>query len=197
MLTGGEKFSFFPELPLTGSGRERRSHIYRMGPELWEAPARRGRHSIHSYCFQYIRIVFNRESIQGHGPTIAEPCIPYCGGGGGGVGGWGGGGPPPINQKLGLGVGTITSSIPLWPYGPFINNPKALYSNRPLYCPPTHVPFSAGTTSQIFPIPSPALTCTPRDLNLIGEFSGIGMRGLGFEGSQRFQRSWTSLGGGG
>ena len=27
-------------------------------------------------------IVFNRESIQGHGPTIAEPCIPYCGGGG-------------------------------------------------------------------------------------------------------------------
>ena len=39
-------------------------------------------------------IVFNRESIQGHGPTIAEPCIPYCGGGGGGG--------PPINQKLGL-----------------------------------------------------------------------------------------------
>ena len=43
-------------------------------------------------------IVLIRESIQGHGPTIAEPCIPYCGGGGGG----GGGPPPPIKQKLGL-----------------------------------------------------------------------------------------------
>ena len=43
-------------------------------------------------------IVLNRESIQGHGPTIAEPCIPYCGRGGGG------GPPPPIKQKLGLGV---------------------------------------------------------------------------------------------
>ena len=38
-------------------------------------------------------IVFNRESIQGHGPTIAEPRIPYCGGEGGG---------PPIKQELGL-----------------------------------------------------------------------------------------------
>ena len=32
-------------------------------------------------------IVFNRESMQGHGPMIAEPCLPYCGGGGGGGGG--------------------------------------------------------------------------------------------------------------
>ena len=44
-------------------------------------------------------IVFSRESIQGHGPTIAEPCIPYRGGGGGG--------PPPIKQKLGLGAGIL------------------------------------------------------------------------------------------
>ena len=29
-------------------------------------------------------LFFNRETIRGHGPTIAEPCLPYCGGGGGG-----------------------------------------------------------------------------------------------------------------
>ena len=40
-------------------------------------------------------IVFNRESMQGHGPIIAEPCLPYFGGGGGG-------GPLPIKQVLGL-----------------------------------------------------------------------------------------------
>ena len=28
-------------------------------------------------------IVFNRESMQGHGPIVAEPRLPYCGGGGG------------------------------------------------------------------------------------------------------------------
>ena len=28
-------------------------------------------------------LFFNRETIRGHGPTIAEPCLPYCGGGGG------------------------------------------------------------------------------------------------------------------
>ena len=32
--------------------------------------------------------------MQGHGPTIAGPCLPYCGGGGVA--------PPPIKQVLGL-----------------------------------------------------------------------------------------------
>ena len=34
--------------------------------------------------FNTFVLFLNRESIQGHGPTIAEPCLSYCGGGGGG-----------------------------------------------------------------------------------------------------------------
>ena len=30
------------------------------------------------------------ETIRGHGPTIAEPCLPYCGGGGA---------PPQLNRS--------------------------------------------------------------------------------------------------
>ena len=92
MLTGGEKFSFFPELPLTGSGRERQSHINRMGPELWEAPARGEAWS----C----SLERNLEAEKPYGAMVQllrNPAFLIVGGGGeggGGEGGGGGGGPP-------------------------------------------------------------------------------------------------------
>ena len=48
-----------------------------------------------SYCFLI------EKTIRGHGPTIAEPCLPYCEGGGA----------PPIKQELGLGLSIFTVSI--------------------------------------------------------------------------------------
>ena len=39
LLTGGEKFAFFPEQTLMGSAWQRQHHIYKQGPQLSKALA--------------------------------------------------------------------------------------------------------------------------------------------------------------